>query len=433
MVEYRLWDGQRDEFYRGGVEAFSPTPMLLAMRHFVAQAVSLQEAEGQAYWYHLDGRGSVAGLTKHQGQSTHNYRYDAYGQVLPAQGNFTDPHNPYTFIGKEWDEHLGLYEFGVRLYDPWAGVWLTREPLPGQAWAPRTWHRYQYAYASPISYYDPYGRQTCGFNILTGERECFGERTGIGWTPTLAAPATSITVETLTGAMPPASMPSGAQCQPSTFTEWLTDYLTQPATWYDLHRALLQGSIRYRAPEIFNLLKLPWVNARMVTRPHTGTVIYGLRPGSWSVTDPRILARTAPSTLPIIGDIIGGLIVVGQDVYKYTLGEKQGAPFHEFMAEVTIDVTGYAVANVAGEIAGAAGVAGCSVIGVSETGVGAVLCYAGANFAATTLVSGAWDIGLKPWAFPRVSSFYESVFTSMQRGGSSLPQEEWIDLEYFGL
>ena len=127
--------------------------MLLAMRHFPAGA------EGQAYWYHLDGRGSVAGLTKHQGQSTHNYRYDAYGQLLPAHGNFTDPHNPYTFIGKEWDEHLGLYEFGVRLYDPWAGVWLTREPLPGQAWAPRTWHRYQYAYASPISYYDPYGLQ----------------------------------------------------------------------------------------------------------------------------------------------------------------------------------------------------------------------------------------------------------------------------------
>ena len=101
----------------------------------------------------------MASLTRHQGQSTHNYRYDAYGQLLPAQGNWTDPHNHYTFAGKEWDEHLGLYEFGVRLYDPWAGVWLTREPLPGDAWEPRTWHRYQYAYASPISYYDPYGMQ----------------------------------------------------------------------------------------------------------------------------------------------------------------------------------------------------------------------------------------------------------------------------------
>jgi len=125
--------------------------------------------EGQAYWYHLDGRGSVAGLTKHQGQSTHNYRYDAYGQVLPAQGNWTDPHNHYTFLGKEWDEHLGLYEFGFRLYDPWAGVWLTREPLPGRAWEPRTWHRYVYAYANPISYYDSYGLQgqsQCETNLL---------------------------------------------------------------------------------------------------------------------------------------------------------------------------------------------------------------------------------------------------------------------------
>jgi RHS repeat-associated protein len=105
--------------------------MLLAMRHFPAGA------EGQAYWVHLDGRGSIAGITQHQGQSTHNYRYDAYGQVLPAQGNWTDPHNHYTFLGKEWDEHLGLYEFGVRLYDPWAGVWRTREPLPAQVWKPR--------------------------------------------------------------------------------------------------------------------------------------------------------------------------------------------------------------------------------------------------------------------------------------------------------
>jgi len=143
VVEYFIWNGQRAEYYRGGAEAFSPTPMLLALQHFPAGA------EGQTYWVHLDGRGSVAGLTKHQGQSTHNYRYDAYGLLLPAQGNWTDPHNHYTFASKEWDEHLGLYEFGVRLYDPWAGVWLTREPLPGDAWEPRTWHRYGYAYARP--------------------------------------------------------------------------------------------------------------------------------------------------------------------------------------------------------------------------------------------------------------------------------------------
>jgi len=96
-------------------------------------------------------------------QLTHNDRYDAYGRLIPAPGNWTDPHNPYTFLGKAWDEHLGLYEFGVRLYDPWAGVWLTREPLPGAAWRPRTWHRYAYAFASPISYYDAYGMRTAPY------------------------------------------------------------------------------------------------------------------------------------------------------------------------------------------------------------------------------------------------------------------------------
>ena len=193
VVEYAMWNGQWEEYYRGGVEAFSPVPVLLAMRHFPSGT------EGQTYWYHLDGRGSIAGLTKHLGQSTHNYRYDAYGRLIPARGNFTDPHNHYTFLGKEWDEHLGLYEFGVRLYDPWVGVWLTREPLPGDAWRPRTWHRYAYAFASPINFADPYGLQ-CSYNILTGEEECFGDVTGMG--RTLSLPASV--------APPSAGLPSGA-------------------------------------------------------------------------------------------------------------------------------------------------------------------------------------------------------------------------------
>jgi len=128
---------------------------------------------------------------------------ETYGRLIPAQGDFTDLHNPYTFLGKEWDEGLGLYEFGVRLYDPWAGVWLTREPLPGDVWRPRTWHRYAYAFASPISYDDPYGMQTCGFNILTGEQECFGETTGMGWTPTFAWTP-------LSSSVPAAPPPAGA-------------------------------------------------------------------------------------------------------------------------------------------------------------------------------------------------------------------------------
>ena len=186
--------------------------MLLVLQHFPAGA------EGQAYWVHLDGRGSVAGLTKHQGQSPHNYRYDAYGLLLPANGSFTDPHNHYTFAGKEWDEHLGLYEFGVRLYDPWAGVWLTREPLAGDAWEPRTWHRYQYAFANPISYYDPYGMQ------VPPPVTPVPAPTPPPYTPAprpTPTPGPSPT-PTLTPSQMPTAMPEGAQCTPSPLSQPLT-------------------------------------------------------------------------------------------------------------------------------------------------------------------------------------------------------------------
>jgi len=118
-------------------------------------------------------------------------------------------------LGKEWDEHLGLYEFGFRLYDPWAGVWLTREPLPGRAWAPRTWHRYQYAFASPISYYDPYGLM-----VIPGDGD--GELP-----PTPPAPIPRPTPT-------PTTTPTGAsQCTPP-LSEELWRYARQAAWEFQL-------------------------------------------------------------------------------------------------------------------------------------------------------------------------------------------------------
>ena len=58
--------------------------------------------------YHYNNKGDVVGLTKQNGNSHHNYRYDPYGAVLPENGNFTNPHNHYTLTGKEFDENTGL-------------------------------------------------------------------------------------------------------------------------------------------------------------------------------------------------------------------------------------------------------------------------------------------------------------------------------------
>jgi len=222
-VEYSLWNGQRDEFYRGA------GAQLLTLRHFPAGTA------GQSYWYHLDGRGSVSGLTKQQGQSTHNYRYDAYGQLLPAHGNFTDPHNHYTFSGKEWDEYLDSYEFGYRQYDPAAGVWLTQDPLRGEPQRPRTLHRYQYVFASPISYRNPYGLQVEPPGCEPGEI-CYTGTTG------------PYNVQSV----PYTSLPTGARwvdaCQ--SYTAWRTEVLENlmNAGPYGQHAAeyLIANETRFR-------------------------------------------------------------------------------------------------------------------------------------------------------------------------------------------
>ncbi|PDV97794.1 RHS repeat-associated core domain-containing protein [Candidatus Chloroploca asiatica] len=145
IAEYNTWNPQYENFYRGD------QGRILQLHHFPSGTA------GQVYWYHYDGLGSVAGLTKQQGQSSHNYRYEPYGQIELPKGNFSDPHNHYTFTGQEWNEHTGLYEFYARHYDPDTGTWMSQDPYRGQFSEPRSLHRYQYVYNSPVNLVDPYG------------------------------------------------------------------------------------------------------------------------------------------------------------------------------------------------------------------------------------------------------------------------------------
>jgi len=214
--------------------------------------------------------------------------------LLPAQGNWTDPHNHYTFGGKEWGEHLGLYEFGVRLYDPWAGVWLTREPLPAQAWEPRTWHRYQYAYASPISYYDPYGEfpilipvvsgivgglaagaGSLVAQIVTGQGS-FAERwQNVDWGDVAIAAGVGAVAGALapfvaTGMGGAIALGAGANAVQYVLTQWSNN---QPVRWEDLALNAMVGGVTGRlagpAPSLDELAApfarwSPWLDQRVV-------------------------------------------------------------------------------------------------------------------------------------------------------------------------
>lgn len=140
-----MLNGQRTDYYRG------------AGGHLALMHQFKGGTQGQMYWYHYNNKGDVAGLTKHNGNSHHNYRYDPYGAVLPENGNFTDPHNHYTLTGKEFDENTGLVWFGSRHYEPETGVWMGQDVYRGGLNSPMSLHRYGYVVNNPLTYYDYYG------------------------------------------------------------------------------------------------------------------------------------------------------------------------------------------------------------------------------------------------------------------------------------
>ena len=152
IAEYVEPSPQYVNYYRG-------LGRILSSHDFKSQ----QSPSGTAQYFHHDGLGSVSMLTKHQGQSAHDYRYHDYGTVLDNNGhaadasNFTDPHNHYTYTGQEWDEHTGLLHFYAREYDPKVGVWLQQDPYRGRLMEPETLHRYGYVGGNPVVFIDRHG------------------------------------------------------------------------------------------------------------------------------------------------------------------------------------------------------------------------------------------------------------------------------------
>ncbi|MEK6775683.1 MAG: cysteine peptidase family C39 domain-containing protein, partial [bacterium] len=73
--------------------------------------ISMQR-NGQTYYYHFDGLGSVVALTNSTGTVVQKYEYDAFGNILTEQ----DPNfeNPYTFTARERDKESGLYFYRAR-------------------------------------------------------------------------------------------------------------------------------------------------------------------------------------------------------------------------------------------------------------------------------------------------------------------------------
>jgi hypothetical protein len=53
---------------------------------------------------------------------------------------------------------LGLYYLRARYYNPATGRFLSRDPLVGQSWDPKSLHKYLYAGGDPVNAEDPTGK-----------------------------------------------------------------------------------------------------------------------------------------------------------------------------------------------------------------------------------------------------------------------------------
>ena len=113
-----------------------------------------QERDGKVSVYLYDGHGSVVGLANENGKVTDTYAYDAFGNLLKYTGSTK---NCYRYCGEQFDETTGLYYLRARYMDTSTGRFISQDTYQGTINDPVSLHKYLYANANPVKYYDASG------------------------------------------------------------------------------------------------------------------------------------------------------------------------------------------------------------------------------------------------------------------------------------
>ena len=121
-------------------------------------------------WYIKDYQGSLV-MTLIENGTGNVLAYEPYGAQQKNQVSGDSPAEQYT--GKEYNERIGFYYYGMRFFDPVFGIWMTPDPA----------RQYMNLYAfggDPINAVDLYGLWKIGFGITIGwENGGFTLGTGI--------------------------------------------------------------------------------------------------------------------------------------------------------------------------------------------------------------------------------------------------------------
>jgi RHS repeat-associated protein len=133
-------------------------------------------------WYHQNTLASVFALTTSAGTIAEGYQYDAYGKIIifepgsngvvdfggddiVSSGRGASPLGTYSYTGRRWDAESGLVYYRYRTYDPGAGRFLGRDPMPAAE------KLYEYVRGNPVMWGDPLGLQDTGTKVRTRTRK----------------------------------------------------------------------------------------------------------------------------------------------------------------------------------------------------------------------------------------------------------------------
>lgn len=102
------------------------------------------------------------------------YAYDAFGNVISGTGAGGTGSPPtwqhLLYAGEYYNQDLGLYALGRRLYDPTVGRFTTADTYPGMLTDPSSENGYVYVEDNPILWVDPTGMHFCAGSIAQQAR-----------------------------------------------------------------------------------------------------------------------------------------------------------------------------------------------------------------------------------------------------------------------
>ncbi|WP_243374403.1 RHS repeat-associated core domain-containing protein [Geotalea sp. SG265] len=107
------------------------------------------ERNGQFYFYHADGLGSVTAITDVSRNVVQRYTYDSFGNTRPT----TSFQNNYQYTSRERDPETGLFYYRARYYDPVEGRFIQKDPIGFEGGV----NVYNYTDNDPQNWTDPEG------------------------------------------------------------------------------------------------------------------------------------------------------------------------------------------------------------------------------------------------------------------------------------